>query len=297
MSNQKDPRTITIISGKGGTGKTSLAASFAVLSKPVVIADCDVDAANLHLVLSPENRERHDFFAMPAARIRKEDCVGCGDCIELCRYDAIKWTDDDPPVCEIDELSCEACLVCKEFCPEKAIETVPRLAGEWRVSSSRVGPMVHAHLGIAQENSGKLVTEVRKAASDVAKEEGIGLVIVDGPPGTGCAVIASLTGADLVVAVTEATLSGLSDLKRVHDLAKHFNIPLNVVINKADLNLEVTRQIEEWAADLGVKILGQLPYDPEATRAMVARRTIVEQNSSELSSKVVELWENLRSQI
>ncbi len=294
MSDKSEPKTMTIISGKGGTGKTSLAACFAVMAKPVVLADCDVDAANLHLVLEPDVGKTNEFFAMPIAKIRQDDCSACGNCYDVCRYNAVQITDESDPFYTVDPLSCEACLVCKEFCPEDAIDIVERRAGEWYVSEARTGPMVHAHLGIAQENSGKLVSVVRKAASDIAKERDIDLVIVDGPPGIGCAVIASLTGSDLVIAVTEATKSGLSDLVRVHDLAKHFKIPLQVIINKADLNSDVTDEIKKWAKDQGVIILGELPYDPIVTQAMIAGKTVVEYNSSRISKKIEELWDKIK---
>jgi MinD superfamily P-loop ATPase len=293
MNSNKKIKTMTIISGKGGTGKTSIAASFAVLAAPVVVADCDVDAANLHLVLSPEVKEPNDFYAMPIAKIKDDDCTSCGICKDLCRYDAITMSEDDPPKFTIDPLGCEACLVCKEFCPEDAIETVEQLAGEWYVSGARTGPVVHAHLGIAQDNSGKLVTTVRKAATEQARKNGIGLVIVDGPPGIGCAVIASLTGSDLVLAVTEATLSGLSDLLRVYDLTVHFKIPLQVLINKADLNLQVAKDIKSWAKENGVKVVGELPYDPIVTKAMIAKKAIVEYEEFGISSQIKELWKKL----
>ena len=297
MSGNKKIKTMTIISGKGGTGKTSIAASFAVLGSPVVVADCDVDAANLHLVLSPEVKELNDFYAMPLARIKEDECTSCGICKDNCRYDAITMSDDDPPKFKIDPLSCEACLVCKEFCPEDAIETVEQRAGEWYVSEARTGPVIHAHLGIAQDNSGKLVTTVRKAASEKAAQNDIGLVIVDGPPGIGCAVIASLTGSDLVLAVTEATLSGLSDLLRVYDLTTHFKIPLQVLINKADLNPQVTKEIKSWAVKNNVKIVGELPYDPIVTKAMIAKKAIVEYQDSGISSEIKELWKKLSDEI
>jgi MinD superfamily P-loop ATPase len=286
-------KTITVISGKGGTGKTSLAAGFAVLAKPVVMADCDVDAANLHLLLKPEIKQRHDFYAMPVARIVREDCSQCGTCYDLCEFDAILKSDDDPPVYKIDPLVCEACLVCKEFCPEGAVVADDRKAGEWFESETRFGPMVHAHLGIAQENSGKLVYQVRKVAAETAARQGLDKVIVDGPPGIGCAVIASITGADIVVAVTEATLSGLSDLFRVYDLADHFRIPLRVIINKADLNPEVTEKIKEWGHENNVKIMGEIPYDPAVSKAMVSGKAIVEVKDSKLTRTIESIWEDL----
>lgn len=276
MTDEKKARTVTIVSGKGGTGKTSFAAALAVTASPVVLADCDVDAANLHLVLSPENIESTEFYAMPIAEIRQDDCTACGTCRDLCRYDAIRREEGDPPRFVIDPLGCEACLVCLEHCPEEAISKVPRLAGYWYISEARTGPMAHAHLGIAQENSGRLVTEVRKAAATLAEERGIGRVVVDGPPGMGCAVIASLTGTDLALAVTESTLSGMSDLKRLQELAAHFKIPISIVINKADLNPEVTREIRRWSESVGARVLGEIDYDPVVTKAMIQGKAVTE---------------------
>ncbi len=283
-------KTITIISGKGGTGKTSMTAAFASLAAPVVVADCDVDAANLHLLLSPTQEKSVDFFAMPMARINQDLCTGCGTCQDLCRYEAILVEDGKYSV---DPLGCEACLVCKEFCPEQAINTVERQAGHWFQSKSRTGPMIHAHLGIAQENSGKLVTEVRKAAADIAEAKGMDLVLVDGPPGIGCAVMASLTGADLVIAVTEATLSGLKDLMRVNDLCSHFKIPINIIINKSDLNPDVTDTIKRWAGEQNSKIIGEIPYDTTFTKAMLEAKTIVEYETNGIGDQVRTVWEEV----
>ena len=291
-----DVKTMTIISGKGGTGKTSVSASFAVLAKPVVVADCDVDAANLHLLLAPETVETHQFFAMPSAKIDQDLCTQCGECLDLCRFGAIESPGPDNEPYYIEQLSCEGCLVCYEFCPANAIEKVERPAGEWYVSEARTGPMAHARLGIAQENSGKLVTEVRKAASQLAEKEGLHTVIVDGPPGTGCAVIASMTGSDLVVAVAEATLSGMSDLERVHGLAKHFNIPLALVINKCDLLIEVTEKMEKWAEENDVELLGMVPYDTAFSATMAEGKTMVEvQKLSEAGEALVKIWERVQA--
>ncbi len=303
MSANENARTVTVISGKGGTGKTSIAAAFAVLARPVVVADCDVDAANLHLLLAPRAEQETEFMAMPIPEIDRERCTSCGECHRLCPYDAIRVTGEDPPIFEVDPLSCEACMVCKEFCPEKAIDEKDRLAGHWYVGESKVGPMVYAHLGIAAENSGKLVTEVRKAASEVARKNNSRFILVDGPPGIGCAVIASLTNADMVVAVTEATQSGLSDLKRVHDLASHFGIPLNLIINKADLNAEVTESIREWARGAKVKIVGELPYHPAFTLAMVKGETIVEweekagEGAEKITPALKKIWKRVEEDL
>ncbi|MBI9077947.1 MAG: 4Fe-4S binding protein [Desulfatibacillum sp.] len=290
MAETGKAKTITIISGKGGTGKTSVTAAFASLAAPVVVADCDVDAANLHLLLSPTVKNTVEFYAMPAARINQDLCTGCGTCHDLCRYEAILVDDDKYTV---DSLGCEACLVCKENCPEQAIEAVERLAGHWYLSQARTGPMVHASLGIAQENSGKLVTEVRKAAAEVAESNGLGMVLVDGPPGIGCAVMASLTGADLVIAVTEATQSGLKDLMRVHDLCQHFKIPIHIIINKCDLNPDVTNTVRQWAKGKNAPIIGEIPYDTAFTKAMIEGKTIVEYKSSRIGDRLKEMWQEV----
>ena len=199
----------------------------------------------------------------------------------------------DDGVYTVDTIACEACLVCRENCPAEAIETVERPAGHWYLSMARTGPMVHASLGIAQENSGKLVTEVRKAAADVAEKENLGLVLVDGPPGIGCAVMASLTGADLVVAVTEATQSGLKDLMRVNDLCAHFKIPIHIIINKCDLNQEVTNTIKKWAKEKNAPVLGEIPYDTDFTKAMIEAKTIVEYESSRIGDQLKVMWKEV----
>jgi MinD superfamily P-loop ATPase len=269
---------LVVISGKGGTGKTSLAASFAVLADRPVIADCDVDAADLHLVLSPRIKERHDFYSGHTAVIRQEDCTGCGACAAHCRFDAVK--SNGPPPGEgpftIDPASCEGCGVCVRFCPEQAIDFPDRLCGEWMISETRRGPMVHARLGVAAENSGKLVSTVRREARRIAEEGNHPLVIVDGPPGIGCPVIASVTGASQVVIVTEPTVSGEHDLERVLLLAKHFGIPVAVCVNKWDLNPEMTERIEDKGLRAGARIAGRVRYDPSVTLAQMQERAVVE---------------------
>lgn len=262
-----------IISGKGGTGKTSVTASFAVLAKRAVICDCDVDAADLHLVLTPQIRERHEFRSGHEALIRPEDCSGCGLCEEICRFDAIASCDG---VYRIDPVACEGCGVCVHFCPEKAIDFPERLCGNWFVSDTRVGPMVHARLGVAAENSGKLVSTVRTEARHLAEEENFNCVLVDGPPGIGCPVIASLTGASQVLVVTEPTVSGEHDLERVLGLARHFQIPAFVCVNKWDINPEMTCRIEKSARDAGARIAGRIRYDRAVTRAQIDQKAVVE---------------------
>lgn len=270
-------KEIVIISGKGGTGKTSLTASFAVLAHRPVIADCDVDAADLHLVLSPRVRERHDFWSGREAVIRPADCIGCDLCREYCRFEAIRVEETAAgDVYSVDPVSCEGCGVCVRFCPVMAIDFPERLCGEWMVSETRSGPMVHARLGIAAENSGKLVSTVRQEARRIAEEENRSLILVDGPPGIGCPVIASVTGASLVLAVTEPTVSGEHDLERVLSLTRHFNIPAMVCVNKWDLNPGMTERIEEKAKGMGARIAGRVRYDRSVTLAQIRERAVVE---------------------
>jgi len=273
-------KELTVLSGKGGTGKTSLVASFAALAKDKVLADCDVDAADLHLVIAPTPVTRSVFRGGKKARIDPEQCTGCGACIGLCRFDAVSSTaaadSSDPAPSIVDPLACEGCGVCAHFCEAGAIELEEQDQGEWFVSDTRHGPMVHARLGIAAENSGKLVSLIRSRARAIAEERGLELVIVDGSPGIGCPVIASVTGSDLVLAVTEPTLSGLHDLERVVLLAGHFGIPIAVVVNKYDLNETMALEIERWCAGKGIEIAGRISYSKEFTAAMIAGLSVVE---------------------
>jgi len=270
-------KELVIISGKGGTGKTSVTASFAVLAEKAVLADCDVDAADLHLVLKPDVRERHDFRSGHEADIREADCIGCGTCHDLCRFDAVRMHEtQDGTRCAVDPVACEGCGVCVRFCPQQAIDFPERLCGEWMVSDTRCGPMVHARLGVAAENSGKLVATVRQEARRIAEEQGRKLVIVDGPPGIGCPVIASLSGAAQVLVVTEPTVSGEHDLARVLKLAAHFGIPAAICVNKWDLNPEMTERIEKQAQTLGATVAGRIRYDRAVTQAQIQERAVVE---------------------
>jgi MinD superfamily P-loop ATPase len=271
-------KELVIISGKGGTGKTSVAASFAVLANRPVVADCDVDAADLHLVLAPHINERCEFRSGRTAVIRREDCIGCGECLARCRFGAVRMDGGMPEkdTFSIDPVSCEGCGVCVRFCPANAIDFPERLCGEWMVSDTRCGPMVHARLGVAAENSGKLVSTVRREARRVAEEENHPIVIVDGPPGIGCPVIASVTGATLVLAVTEPTVSGEHDLERVLSLARHFDIPAAVCVNKWDLNAGMTERIEDEARQSGARTIGRIRYDRAVTLAQMRMRAVVE---------------------
>ncbi|HPZ07089.1 MAG TPA: ATP-binding protein [Candidatus Eremiobacteraeota bacterium] len=282
---------LIVISGKGGTGKTTIVSAFASLAKNKIMADCDVDAADLHLIMNPEIRHRENFIGGTRAVLNQDKCIKCGKCIELCRFDAIK---DD--FC-IEEPYCEGCSVCSYFCPVKAITMEDSISGEIFISDTRFGPFVHAKLGIAQENSGKLVTEVRKKAKKLAEENKFNLIIIDGSPGTGCPVIASLAGATSVLIVTEPTLSGIHDMKRVVELSKNFSINPSVCINKYDINIELSKKIEDYCMKNSVDFYGRLPYDENTTKAMVARKTIIEYSSGEFSNSIKGIWIKLEEKL
>ncbi|MFZ5807490.1 MAG: ATP-binding protein [Verrucomicrobiota bacterium] len=283
-------KELVVISGKGGTGKTSLTASFAVLAKQAVIADCDVDAADLHLILSPKIYERHEFCSGREAVIRQQDCKGCGRCMKLCRFDAISKTSENK--FEIDPIACEGCGVCVKFCPAQAIDFEERLCGEWMISETRCGTMVHAQLDIAAENSGKLVSAVRGEARRIAEKENRSLILVDGPPGIGCAVIASITGASEVLVVTEPTLSGEHDLERILSLVKHFSIPAMVCVNKWDINPEITERIEAKAQQAGARVVGRIRYDRAVTLAQMQEKAVMETDAS-CAEDIRQIWNNI----
>jgi len=290
-------KELVVISGKGGTGKTSIVAAFAALSKNAVFADCDVDAADLHLVLEPDVKQTSDFSGGKQASIIAEKCTGCGKCKELCRFDAI---DSDGPANDVvektftvDPVSCEGCKVCVEFCPADAIEFNDSINGQWFISDTRFGTMVHAKLGIAEENSGKLVFLIRKETKRIAEEQKKDLIIVDGSPGIGCPVIASITGADLVLIVTEPTLSGKHDLERVAELAAGFNIPVLVAINKYDLNSDMADQIEKDVLKHNIKVVGKIRYDKAFTKAQIMKTSVVEYTSGAVTEDVKALWRNV----
>lgn len=290
-------KEIVVISGKGGTGKTSIAACFAALAKSAVLADCDVDAADLHLVLKPDIKQTTDFIGGKRAEIVAEKCIGCGKCKELCRFGAIKLNGPANNIIKktfaIDPIRCEGCKVCVEFCPVNAIDFKDCVNGQWFISDTRFGPMVHARLGIAEENSGKLVTLLRKEAKRIAEEQNKELLIIDGSPGIGCPVIASITGTDLVLIVTEPTLSGQHDLRRVAELAANFRIPALVCINKADINPEITEEIEKDAKSKCLKVAGKIRYAQAFTKAQIAESTVIEYTSDAVSDQLRALWQNV----
>ncbi len=282
-------KELVIISGKGGTGKTSLTAAFAALAENHLLCDADVDAADLHLLLAPTILKRTDFIGGGKAIIRPEDCLQCGTCINLCRFSAISEQ------FVVNPLDCEGCGVCVTFCPEQAIDFPAQVCGEWYISDTRFGPMVHARLGIAEENSGKLVSLIRKQAQEIARQQGRTLIITDGPPGIGCPVIASLTGATAVLTIVEPTVSGLHDMQRVVDLAEHFRIPVLVCINKYDINTEMTAAIEEHARHKQLEVVGRIPFDPAFTRSMVAGVSITEYQAADpnLIATIKTIWETI----
>ena len=290
-------KEIVVLSGKGGTGKTSLVASFAALAENKVLADCDVDAADLHLVLAPRIEHSHSFSGGKKARIVAQMCSGCGECQALCRFDAITFdgpgNDSVRQTFKIDPLACEGCSVCSRFCPESAIEFKKIVSGFWYISGTRHGPMVHAKLGIAEGNSGKLVTIVRNEAKKLAESGGRDLLIVDGSPGIGCPVIASMTGADLVLAVAEPTLSGSHDLTRVMQLADHFGIRRAVAINKCDINPEIAERIKAWCTQTNTPLLGTIPYDNGFTEAQVKGLSLIEYADNRTAHAVKEIWFNV----
>jgi len=292
-NNGKTPvREITVISGKGGTGKTTLAAAFASLAHPyAVLADCDVDAADLHLILKPEITGRKDFHGLNVAEIDMGKCIRCGKCAAACRFDAIN------PEIEVVHEKCEGCGVCELVCPEDAISLVDRVDGELFTSDTRFGPMAHARLQAGGEASGKLVAEVRSKARLLAHERDKRLIISDGPPGIGCPVISAISGTDLAVIVTEPTVSGISDLKRVLETAAHFKVPAGVIVNKSDVNPGKTEDIRKFCSERAIPMFGELPYDMVATESMVAEQSVVEFSDGEFTKRVKEIWDAIGKRI
>ena len=283
-------REIVIVSGKGGTGKTSLAAAFAALAKNGILCDADVDAADLHLLMQPEVKERTDFMGGSKAVINPDLCTGCGTCRTLCRFDAISDR------YEVDPIRCEGCGVCVDFCPEQAIDFPVQRCGEWYISATRFGPMVHARLGIAEENSGRLVSLVRTKTRQLAEARGLELILTDGPPGIGCPVRAAIGGATALVIVVEPTVSGIHDMERVVDLAAHFRVPGMVIVNKYDLNVEMTETIEQLAVQRNLVVLGRVPFDPVFTRSMVQGQTLFEYGAETPTRQVVrDIWAKIIS--
>ncbi len=290
-------KEIVVISGKGGTGKTSLSASFAYLeAENAVIADCDVDAANMHLLLGADFSKQEDFYSGEIAFIDEDCCVNCGKCKEVCRFDAINVIDNQH---RVDNISCEGCWYCSRVCPTGAIEMKTQKIGDLFVSNiKRDSVMVHAKLGFGAENSGKLVAKVKTKAKEEAKRLNKKYIITDGSPGVGCPVISSLSGANLVVLVTEATVSGLHDLKRVQKLLKTFSLKAVCIINKYDLNRKITDEIEEYLKGEDIAVISKLPYDETFTKALSEAKPIVEyDNDCDLAKSVKESWKKIKKML
>jgi len=284
-------KQLTVISGKGGTGKTTLTAAFASLAKNAVIADCDVDAADMHLILKPKILEKEDYYGLEVARIDPELCIECGKCREFCRYGAVNEN------FEVDPYECEGCAACTIVCPNGAVSMEIRVSGQSFSSETRFGPMAHARLGIGEETSGKLVSTVRTNAKKLAEQYHKDLIVIDGPPGTGCSTIAAITGTDLVLVVSEPTVSGIHDLKRVLELTAHFMIPTVICINKYDINEENTQLIKNFCAEMEIPVIGRLPYNDIVTKAMLQEQTLIEYakgskclNEGEFADQICQIW-------
>jgi MinD superfamily P-loop ATPase len=286
---------IAIISGKGGTGKSSISASFATIAGRVVIADCDVDAANLYLIFNPLNEEETVYISGHNAVINYDLCTDCGLCEDYCRFDAISTREDGRVI--ISGISCDGCFLCSRICPEKAIDMIPNDKSRMYSGSFRNGKMVYGKLAPGEENTGKLVNMVREKARETARENGIETIILDGPPGIGCPAISTITGADRVVIVTEPSLSGLLDLRRAADVVRKFSLPAYAIINKHDLNTEMCRQIEEWCNQNGIRVIGKLPFDSRITEAMIQSKSITEYYPQiDISKKLEKIWKKILNQ-
>jgi len=287
-------KKILVISGKGGTGKTFLTASLACLSgSKKVMVDCDVDAANLYLLLNPDIKKTRVFKGSYEAEINQDKCIQCGKCVEACRFEAIKPFKDAGggiTKVEIDFFSCEGCGACGLVCPVEAIELEKKESGKWFVSETEYGPFVFAKLGIAAENSGKLVSKIKEEAYKLGEKKKYEYIIIDGPPGIGCPVIASLSGVDLALVVTEPTLSGMSDMQRVMDVANHFQVETRVVINKHDINPENSRAIEKLCASRNIEIAGRIPFSAEVAKSIVAAVPYVKFASDTISDRIKDIW-------
>jgi MinD superfamily P-loop ATPase len=279
-------KEVVVLSGKGGTGKTSIVGSLAALAGSKVLTDCDVDAADLHLLLNPSVKQDNEFWSGQVAQIDPDKCTQCGLCQELCRFNAVRDF-------KVDPVSCEGCGFCYQVCPAGAVIMKENLSGHLFISETRYGTLVHARLGIAQENSGKLVAKVRQEARRIAEEQGVDYIISDGPPGIGCPVISSLSGASLALLVTEPTLSGMHDLERVLDVCRHFDVPAMVCVNKSDINEENTQKIEDQCLSRGIEIAGKIPFDNVVTEALVRSAVVVEYSSGKVSQVLRTMWEKI----
>lgn len=280
-----------MLSGKGGTGKSSFTAAFASFQSPVVVADCDVEAADLFLLFQPQEQQSYPFLGRPRAHILRARCIQCGQCVEACRFRAIENTDQGPVV---KLTSCEGCGLCARMCPEQAIEMASTGGSYWHTGESRFGPLIYGQLGIGEEMSGKLVAKLREKADEVALQNKSEMILVDGPPGIGCPVIASITGNDLAVLVTEPSRSGLSDLKRVLQLSRSFRIPVAVIINKCDLNPDMGDQIQHFCTQEKIPVIGQVPFDWAFAKAMERQLSVPEYApTSPITQQMMGIWQGI----
>ncbi len=280
-------KELVVISGKGGTGKTSIVSALAGLGPSKVLADCDVDAADLHLIMHPEVLESYEFISGELAEIDPDLCTGCGECIEYCRFKAIDSN------FRVMKEHCEGCALCFHVCPVNAVQMHSRMCGYWYKSKTRFGPMVHASLGIGEENSGKLVTTVRKASQTLAEEKDYELVLVDGSPGIGCPVIASLTNADIALLIAEPTVSAIHDLHRVWELTHYFQIKTLTIINKVDINVQLVEEIRSFCEQNDIPIVGELAYDQRFTKAQIQGYSVLEYDPKGLGEKFEGIWKNI----
>ena len=281
-------KELVVLSGKGGTGKTSIVGSFAALARKKVLADCDVDAADLHLLLAPSTSEENEFWSGQVAIIDDGKCTQCGLCQEICHFEAIEDF-------RVDHISCEGCGFCYHICPAEAITMQENLSGHWFISETRYGSLVHARLGIAQENSGKLVAVVRQKVKQIAEANNLDFIITDGPPGIGCPVISSLSGASLALLVTEPTLSGMHDLERIISVCHHFDIPAVVCINKYDINEDNSHQIEGYCYNQKVEVVAKISYDSVVTEALIKGLPVVEYSQGKVAQEIEKLWQSTLS--
>jgi MinD superfamily P-loop ATPase len=290
-------KEMVVLSGKGGTGKTSILASFASLAERPVVADCDVDAADLHLVLSHWVKSSSEFLGAKCAVLNRRACIACGRCFEVCRFDALIAAAGPSQPPEVDAMACEGCGACTHVCTTGALRLEEVPTGTWFISESRVGPMVHARLGAGQEASGRLVTLVRSKAQAIAKRDNRTLVLIDGPPGIGCPVIASMTGTDLAFIVTEPSVSGLHDLERVVELAGKLQVPVAAAINKWDVSPDASARIEALCSRLGVPVVGRIPYDDDVTAAQIAGLPVVDYSTGPASRAMNEIWSRVHERL
>jgi MinD superfamily P-loop ATPase len=285
-------KEITVLSGKGGTGKTCITAALASFASNTVFVDNDVDAADLHLLFHPDEKEKHQYKGSWLCSIDSQNCTNCGICKRNCQFDAIQYKAGGG--LEINPYACEGCRLCERLCPTRAISSTQTSNNYWFVSDTRFGPLVHAKMGAGEDNSGKLVTQIRQKAKEIAKEKDADFIVCDGPPGIGCPAIASITGTDVIALVAEPSKSGFHDIVRLIELVQSFNIPMYAIINKYDINTEITSQMENFFANQGIKLVGKVPFDDEMVSAIIDGKTIVEKNKDSEISKVVEkLWNEL----